>query len=593
MGFTVKYASSSSAVSVTGVSVSPTSKTISTGESFDLTATVTPSDATNKSVTWSTSNSNVATVNNGRVTGVDAGSATITATTVDGSYEASCNVTVTKSYTSIENVYKAAAALDAGEISSETYTFKGTVVGIIYKGYFLQENGYGMYVYRSGASKPSGLKLGNTVEVSATVQKFNSGKIVETKDVASDKIIDSSENVISPTVLSSAADLENAQNYTAISMNGLGKATAKNTMASNTDGIFDVKCGSSSIVINVVSSLFGSQIVEDMQKEGATINVKYGFVYAFNESNQIYIFDENQIEVIAPSVDSVSLDKTELSIEQGASEHLTASASGNVTWTSNTDGVTVSASGTNNVNATISVSDTVAANTSATITATVGTASAVCTITVTEKSTVSSSSVTFNLSIDETKTASVDELTWEKAPISMAFAKGSATSNANNYYPGTSGQSYSSTRAYKNSTITITSATGYTITSVEFTATTSGYATACAGNTWTGATASANETKATIIASSSVSSITATVNGTQGFTSVTVSYNGASQDPVDPSGDTATLSDTANTQWSDGTTAAKTISWKILPKSLAVTWGTVTWTYDGTAHSTTASVTLS
>ncbi len=60
-----------------------------------LTATVKPDDATNKTVTWSTSNKSVATVNDGVVTAVGAGKATITATTADGSGKtATCTVTV-------------------------------------------------------------------------------------------------------------------------------------------------------------------------------------------------------------------------------------------------------------------------------------------------------------------------------------------------------------------------------------------------------------------------------------------------------------------------------------------------------------------
>ena len=59
-----------------------------------LTATVEPEDASNKNVTWESSNTNVATVNNGEVTAVSAGTATITATAEDGSKTATCTVTV-------------------------------------------------------------------------------------------------------------------------------------------------------------------------------------------------------------------------------------------------------------------------------------------------------------------------------------------------------------------------------------------------------------------------------------------------------------------------------------------------------------------
>ena len=82
-------------VAVTGVSVSPTSDSITIGEDLTLTATVEPENATNKTVTWSSSEATVATVEDGVVTGVSAGNATITVTTEDGGFTATCDVTVT------------------------------------------------------------------------------------------------------------------------------------------------------------------------------------------------------------------------------------------------------------------------------------------------------------------------------------------------------------------------------------------------------------------------------------------------------------------------------------------------------------------
>lgn len=81
---------------VTGVGVAPSTASVAVGESVTLTATVIPSTATNKAVTWSSGAEGVATVENGVVTGVSAGSATITVTTVDGGKTDTCAVTVTE-----------------------------------------------------------------------------------------------------------------------------------------------------------------------------------------------------------------------------------------------------------------------------------------------------------------------------------------------------------------------------------------------------------------------------------------------------------------------------------------------------------------
>ena len=84
-------------VSVTSITLNKTSLSTETGKSETLTAIVLPDNATDKSVTWSSSNTSIATVdNNGKVTAKNAGSATITCTANDGSgVQATCAVTVT------------------------------------------------------------------------------------------------------------------------------------------------------------------------------------------------------------------------------------------------------------------------------------------------------------------------------------------------------------------------------------------------------------------------------------------------------------------------------------------------------------------
>ncbi|MDI3536600.1 MAG: hypothetical protein PWP30_1082 [Eubacteriaceae bacterium] len=109
-------------IAVTGVSLSPTEVTLSRGTSQVLTATVSPANASNKAVTWSSSDRSVAVVENGIVTPKGNGSATITVTTADGNKTATCKVTVKTKITAVTTINGIAAssnsisdAIDYGE----------------------------------------------------------------------------------------------------------------------------------------------------------------------------------------------------------------------------------------------------------------------------------------------------------------------------------------------------------------------------------------------------------------------------------------------------------------------------------------------
>ncbi|TVY10436.1 DUF4350 domain-containing protein [Paenibacillus cremeus] len=87
-------------VSATGVTLDKSTLPLTVGGTGQLTATVQPTTATNKTVTWSSDHTDVATVNtSGKVTAVGTGTATITVTTADGSYTASATVNVTNAAT--------------------------------------------------------------------------------------------------------------------------------------------------------------------------------------------------------------------------------------------------------------------------------------------------------------------------------------------------------------------------------------------------------------------------------------------------------------------------------------------------------------
>jgi hypothetical protein len=95
---TSSFIVNTTSVPVTSVSVSPTTSSLAVGQTQQLTATVLPSNATNKTVSWTTTNAAVANVSSsGLVSANAAGTATITATTQDGNKTATSAITVTAS----------------------------------------------------------------------------------------------------------------------------------------------------------------------------------------------------------------------------------------------------------------------------------------------------------------------------------------------------------------------------------------------------------------------------------------------------------------------------------------------------------------
>ena len=111
-------------IDVTGVALDIASESLNIGSSIQLTATVSPSDATNKNVTWVSSNSNIASVENGLITALQVGTANITVTTTDGNYQDICQITVTNNPIHITSVSLNQHSLNTyvGNISNLTAT---------------------------------------------------------------------------------------------------------------------------------------------------------------------------------------------------------------------------------------------------------------------------------------------------------------------------------------------------------------------------------------------------------------------------------------------------------------------------------------
>lgn len=110
-------------VPVTKVTLSKTKLTLAPGKSQKLTVTIAPNDATNKSLTWKSSNDKIATVTNGKVTAKKAGTATITVSSKENDkIKATCKVTVKIAVTKVK-LNKSKLTLGA----KETFALKATI----------------------------------------------------------------------------------------------------------------------------------------------------------------------------------------------------------------------------------------------------------------------------------------------------------------------------------------------------------------------------------------------------------------------------------------------------------------------------------
>ncbi|MCR8743798.1 S-layer homology domain-containing protein [Romboutsia lituseburensis] len=94
-------------VDVTEVILNESNLKINEGEFKNINATVKPENATNKSVKWTSSDENIASVENGKITGKKAGTVIITVTTVDGSFKSTCDVKIiAKEFVQLQNLIK-------------------------------------------------------------------------------------------------------------------------------------------------------------------------------------------------------------------------------------------------------------------------------------------------------------------------------------------------------------------------------------------------------------------------------------------------------------------------------------------------------
>ncbi len=306
---TVAVIVTAESVSVTGVSVDESTVSLIVEGAATVVATVLPTDATEKTVTWSTSNGQVATVNqSGVITAVGVGTATITVTTTDGSHRTTVSVTVAPA-PAVRSVSlsESTSSIEVG--SSEQLTVTVIVVG--------------------GASQTVSWTTSD-----ATVATVSEGVVTgvsagEAKIIATSTVDNSKADTVTVTVTAALA-------VRSVSLN---KATSS------------VEVGSSEqLTVAVIVVGGASQAVSWTTSDASVATVSEGLVTGVSVGETKIIatstVDNSKADTVTvtvtavPSVTSVTLNKATSSIEVGSSEQLTVTvivvggASQTVRWSS-------------------------------------------------------------------------------------------------------------------------------------------------------------------------------------------------------------------------------------------------------------------
>ena len=184
-------------VPVSGVSLNKTTLSMIIGENETLNVTVQPENATNKNVSWTSSNATVATVDSaGKVTAKAAGTTTIIVTTVDGGKLVTCNVTVTVptqnpvvSDFDIGNLTQTAGSVTAVTITPKAGKSNGAII-VYYNGSTTLPTAVGTYAVTfnvaaaTGFNPVSGLAGGtltiNARDLNPSARDFDVGNLTQT-----------------------------------------------------------------------------------------------------------------------------------------------------------------------------------------------------------------------------------------------------------------------------------------------------------------------------------------------------------------------------------------------------------------------------
>ena len=379
-------------IAVTKVALDKTTLSLTEGNTATLTATVSPSNATNKTVTWTSSDKSIATVENGKVTAVKAGTATITAKA--GDKTATCTVTVAAKVIAVTKVAldKTALSLTEGDTATLTATVSPT-------------NATNKTVTWTSSDKSIA-----TVDSNGKVTAVKAGTAKITAK-AGDKTATCTVTVAAKVIAVTSVTL----NKSSLSLTVGGTSTLSATVNPSNATDKTVTWTSSDKSVATVSS---SGKVTAVAVGTATITAKAGSKTA-----------TCTVTVKPIEVTSVTLSKSSLSLTVGGTSTLTATVNPSnatdktVTWSSSDTSIaTVSSSG----------KVTAVAVGTATITAKAGSKTATCTVTVKpiEVTSVTLDKTTLSLQTGEstTLTATVNPsnatdktVTWSSSDATIAY----------------------------------------------------------------------------------------------------------------------------------------------------------------------------
>ena len=335
-------------VLATGISLNKSTVSVLQGQQYTLTSSVTPFNTTNKEVVWTSSNKTIATVNEGTVTGVLPGTATITATTTDGTNKsASCVVTVNPILATSVSLDKTEAILKikdklslTASISPDNATYK-TVTWTSSNNSIASVNNGIVTALSSGkaiitATTTDGSNKSATCEI--TIEDIKVSNIY--LDKTSFMLYVGDEESITPTISPKNATIKDVTWSTsnanvATVVNGLVTArgsgtatiTAVTTDGTNISATCDVTVNkrTPSILWNqyLESIQYGGQLVELTATASSGLKVKY----KSNDENVVSIFDLGDIVYLNPG----NVGKTSVvAYQEGNNEYLPTETTQNI-----------------------------------------------------------------------------------------------------------------------------------------------------------------------------------------------------------------------------------------------------------------------